>query len=169
MKRYTSGGRGEGGYPILTLILNIPGWLALKKCVLNRGYTHISYKKKAATRIGIAASYFLLLNPVYALEVYWTARAGEEFESLVMAVDHFGNGENRGRESARVRSRRPTCSRLEKNAMNGALLLPSECGSWRRLTGAPAPALYDLRGAGPDRASCGCLRGGLRRPLSVRR
>ena len=85
------GGRGEGGVPILPLILNILDWLMAKKTVLYRGYAHICCigsnehlpQKEAATRTGIAAFLLLRLIPVYALEGYWTARVRGEFESLV--------------------------------------------------------------------------------------
>ena len=52
---------------------------------------HFRLQKETATQVGIAAILFLLLMPVYAFEVYWTARARDEFESLVTKVAHFGN------------------------------------------------------------------------------
>ena len=44
---------------------------------------HFRLQKETATQVGIAAILFLLLMPVYAFEVYWTASAREGFESLV--------------------------------------------------------------------------------------
>ena len=58
-------------------------------------------QKEAATRDGIAAFLFLCLIPVYALEVYWTARLRGDFESLVTCGFRFGN-EDSGSASQQV-------------------------------------------------------------------
>ena len=63
---YPPGVGGRGGYPILALILNILGWLALKKCVLYRTYVHIccigsnAYlpHEETATRMGSPRFFF---------------------------------------------------------------------------------------------------------------
>ena len=95
---YPRGVGGRGGVPILPLILNILDGLVANKTVLYRRYAHICWtgsnehlpQKEAATRVGIAALLFLRLIPVYALEVYWTARVRGEFESLVTCEFRFG-------------------------------------------------------------------------------
>jgi hypothetical protein len=71
--------RGVGGWgvPILTLILNIPGWLALKKTVLNRTYAHIweteNCSESASWRVGKSAGQ---LDGAYGAEFHllllWT-------------------------------------------------------------------------------------------------
>ena len=94
--------RGGGrGVPLFALISKIPGSLARNKTLQYRTYVHICCigangdlpQKEAATPGWDRRVSFLLLNPVYALEGYWTARVREGIAPLVMGGFRFGNAE----------------------------------------------------------------------------